>query len=197
MSALADAYLRGGARFIQIRCKHAASGAFLAMCEEVVARAHRDGATVLVNDRADLARLSAADGVHVGQEDLEPAAARRILGSSAIIGVSTHTPEQVRAACRQAVDYIAIGPIFATSTKETGHLAVGIALIQAAAAIVRESGDARPLVAIGGITLARAPEVMRAGAASVAVIADLLSTGDPETRVREYLQVLGGAEGRE
>ena len=96
--ALADAYLAGGARFIQIRSKHAASGPFLGMCEDVVTRAHKAGAMVIVNDRADIAKLSAADGVHVGQDDLDPASVRRILGGAAIVGVSTHSPDQVRAA---------------------------------------------------------------------------------------------------
>ena len=95
------------------------------MCEDVVARARAAGAIVIVNDRADIARLSAADGVHVGQEDLEPAAARHILGGSAIIGISTHSPDQVRAASRLPVDYIAVGPVFGTSTKDTGYQQVG------------------------------------------------------------------------
>ena len=132
MSALADAYLAGGARFIQIRSKHAASAAFLGMCEDVVARARKAGATVIVNDRADIAKLSAADGVHVGQDDLDPASARRILGGAAIVGVSTHSADQVRAAAGMAVDYIAVGPIFGTSTKDTGYRGVGTAFVSEA-----------------------------------------------------------------
>lgn len=190
LPALADAYLAGGARFIQIRSKHAASGAFLSMCEDIVERARRAGAMVIVNDRADIARLAGADGVHVGQEDLDPAAVRRILGSAAIVGISTHSIDQVRAAATMAVDYIAVGPIFGTSTKETGYRDVGTALVRKAAAVLRGADRPRPIVAIGGITLERAPEVIHAGAASVAVIADLLSTGKPETRVREYLRAL-------
>jgi thiamine-phosphate pyrophosphorylase len=160
------------------------------MCEDVVARAHAAGALVIVNDRADIAKLSAADGVHVGQDDLDPASARRILGDAAIVGVSTHTADQVRAAMTQGVDYIAVGPIFGTSTKDTGYRDVGTAFVRDAARILREADCATPIVAIGGITLDRAPDVMRAGAASVAVISDLLSTGNPEARVREYLRVL-------
>jgi thiamine-phosphate pyrophosphorylase len=188
--ALADAYLAGGARFLQIRSKHASSAAFLEMCEQVVVRARRAGALVVVNDRADIAKLAAADGVHVGQDDLEPASARRILGGSAVIGLSTHSLEQVRAALTQAISYIAVGPIFSTSTKDTGHDAVGAALVREAASLVRAEGIDRPIVAIGGITIERAPDVLKAGAASVAVISDLLSTGNPEARVREYLQAL-------
>jgi thiamine-phosphate pyrophosphorylase len=190
LPALADAYLAGGARFIQIRSKHAASGPFLDMCEDLVARARTAGATVIVNDRADIAKLSGAHGVHVGQEDLDPASARRILGAVAIVGVSTHSPDQVRAASKTAVDYIAVGPIFGTSTKDTGYREAGTRFVSEAAGILRDADCATPIVAIGGMTLERAPAVIRAGAASVAVISDLLSTGDPETRVREYLRAL-------
>ena len=160
------------------------------MCEEVIAYARPVGALVIVNDRADLARLCGADGVHVGQEDLEPSAVRHIIGASALLGLSTHSAEQVRAACVEPVDYIAVGPVFGTATKDTGYRSVGLALVADAAAIVRANGSAAPIVAIGGITLARARSVLDAGAACVAVISDLLSTGDPEARVREYVQEL-------
>ena len=188
--ALADAFLAGGARFLQIRSKQASSAAFLAMCDEVVGKAHKTGAIVIVNDRADIARLAGADGVHVGQDDLDPASARRILGGTAVIGISTHTTDQVNAAASMPVDYIAVGPIFGTSTKATGFTAVGTALVEQTAAILRDARVNRPVVAIGGITLERAPDVLRAGAASVAVISDLLATGDPESRVRAYLKAL-------
>jgi len=128
--------------------------------------------------------------VHVGQEDLDPAAARRILGGAAVIGISTHSAGQVRAAAKMAVDYVAVGPIFGTTTKETGRREVGTTFVEEAVSILRDAGVVTPIVAIGGITLERAPDVIRAGAASVAVISDLLSTGNPEARVREYLRVL-------
>jgi thiamine-phosphate pyrophosphorylase len=187
---LAGAYLAGGARFIQIRAKHAASAAFLAMCEAVVERARPVGAVVIVNDRADIARLAGAGGVHLGQDDLEAAAARKILGASAVIGVSTHSLDQVRAAGRARVDYVAVGPVFGTPTKETGYRAVGTGMVGEARAALLEEGLDTPVVAIGGMTLARAPSVIQAGASSVAVISDLLSTGEPEARVREYLSAL-------
>jgi thiamine-phosphate pyrophosphorylase len=190
LPALADAYLAGGARFIQIRSKHSASGAFLDMCEDLVARARKAGAMVIVNDRADIAKLCAADGVHVGQDDLDPVSARRILGSSAIVGVSTHSTGQVRAMLGMPVNYIAVGPIFGTSTKTTGYGEVGTGLVSEAVALTRAAGADIPIVAIGGITLDRAAGVIAAGAAAVAVISDLLSTGDPETRIREYLRAL-------
>ena len=190
LPSLADAYLAGGARFIQIRSKDAGSGALLEVCEDIVARARAAGAIVIVNDRADIAKLSAADGVHVGQSDLDPASARRVLGGGSIVGLSTHTADEVREAATMGVDYIAVGPIFGTSTKVTGYRDVGTAFVSAAAGILRDAGCATPIVAIGGITLDRARGVIEAGASAVAVISDLLSTGDPEARVREYLRAL-------
>jgi thiamine-phosphate pyrophosphorylase len=186
---LADAYLAGGARFIQIRSKHAGSREFLDMCEDLVGRARPTDALVIVNDRVDIAKLAGAGGVHLGQDDLDPASARRLLGVDGVIGVSTHSSGQVRAATTAAVDYVAVGPIFSTSTKDTGYRAVGSAFITEAAEILRNAGS-KPIVAIGGITLERAPDLIRAGATSVAVISDLLSTGNPEARVRDFLRRL-------
>ena len=198
---LARACLAGGARFLQIRAKRLSSREYLVMCDEIVELARPHGAVVIVNDRADIARLCGATGVHVGQEDLPAAAAREMLGEAAMIGLSTHTPEQVGAGLTQPVDYIAVGPVFGTSTKETGHAAVGLDLVERAASMARAAAQGvpgagsisvsgRPIVGIGGITLARARGVIEAGAASVAVISDLLATGDPESRVREYVQAL-------
>lgn len=185
---LASAYLQGGARFLQIRAKHASSRSLLAVASAIVELAHRASGVVIVNDRADIAKLSLADGVHVGQEDLPPAAARTIVGSGAIVGLSTHTPAQLQAALVEPVSYVAIGPIFGTATKATGYDAVGIDTVRHVATLLRRHEP--PLVAIGGITLETAPDVIRAGATSVAVITDLLATGDPEARVRAYLERL-------
>lgn len=140
-----------------------------------------------MNDRADIARLAAADGVHLGQDDLAPAAARVILGPSATIGLSTHTVSQLDAAATEPVDYIAIGPVFGTATKDTGYDAVGLEMVRRAATY------GRPVVAIGGITLDTAASVIAAGARSVAVIGDLLTSGDPTARVRAYVERLGSA----
>lgn len=137
---------------------------------------------MIVNDRADLARLSGAAGVHVGQDDLPPAAARGLLGPGAIIGYSTHSVRQIAQALREPVSYIAIGPVFGTRTKDTGYEAVGLDMVRAARAA---AGD-MPVVAIGGITLATAASVLAAGATSVAVISDLLAGGDPAARVASY-----------
>jgi len=193
--ALARACLAGGARLLQVRAKRAPGGALLAMCEEVTAEARRAGAILIVNDRADIAALAGADGVHLGQDDLPVAAVARAFPSLGLIGISTHSPEQVDQATAGPAGYIAVGPIFGTSTKATPYTAVGVELVAYAAGQVGPRPDrpstARPVVAIGGITLERAPEVIGAGATSVAVISDLLSTGDPEARVRQYLARLG------
>ncbi|OLC79222.1 MAG: thiamine-phosphate diphosphorylase [Acidobacteria bacterium 13_1_40CM_4_65_8] len=161
------------------------SGALLETAEAIAALAHQAGATLIVNDRADLARLSGADGVHVGQDDLAPAAVRRVVGDDAIVGLSTHTVEQVDSAIREPITYLAVGPVFGTATKDTGYSAIGLSLVFEAARRASQAG--LPLVAIGGITLDRAAEVIATGATSVAVIGDLVATGDPEARVREYL----------
>lgn len=187
---VAEAYLSGGARFLQIRAKTLGSAEFLNISEALVRRAHEVGAQVIVNDRADIASLAGADGVHLGQDDLPPEVARRIVGGDAIIGVSTHSIEQVRLACRLPIDYLAVGPIFRTATKDIGHAAVGTELVSQARTMLLGVGVDIPIVAIGGITLDRAKTVIQSGAAAVAVISDLLSTDDPASRVREYLSVL-------
>jgi thiamine-phosphate pyrophosphorylase len=162
------------------------SAAFLTLCDEVVPAAASVGAQLVVNDRVDLARLSGAAGVHVGQDDVPPRAARAQLGPTAIVGVSTHTIEQIDAAQREPVSYIAVGPVFGTTTKDTGYDAVGLDLVRHAAARSR-----LPVVAIGGITLERAAAVIEAGAAAVAVIGDLLAGNAPRERVAAYRRILG------
>lgn len=186
---LADAYLAGGARFLQLRAKRAASGWLLDTAAAIVDRAHSAGARVIVNDRADVALLARADGVHVGQDDLSPAAVRRIVGPAALVGWSTHTADQIESGLDEPISYLAIGPVFGTATKATGYDAVGLDRVRLAAS--RGQSRGLPVVAIGGITLDTAAAVHEAGAASVAVISDLLSTGDPEGRVRAYLHALG------
>ncbi len=188
LTDFAAACLDGGARLLQIRAKRAASKALLEDTRVIVDLAHRAGASVIVNDRADIARLAGADGVHVGQEDLGAAAVRAIVGSAAIVGLSTHTPEQIEAAAREPISYLAVGPVFGTATKTTGYQAVGFNLVARAASTGAAHGI--PVVAIGGITLDRAPEVIAAGAASVAVISDLLAGGDPAARVAAYVERL-------
>ena len=182
---LLSSLLEGGASFIQIRDKDPSSGARLARADGAVALARAAGARLIVNDRADLARISGADGVHVGQDDLAVEEARRIVGAEAIVGVSTHDEAQIAAALRTSATYLAVGPIYGTRSKDTGYSARGLDLLRHAA-----RASARPVVAIGGITLERAPETIAAGAASVAVISDLLTGGDPAARTRAFLDCL-------
>jgi thiamine-phosphate pyrophosphorylase len=185
---LASACLSGGARLFQIRAKHASSGWLLDVTSAITEQARTADATVVVNDRADVARMANAGGVHVGQDDLPAALARTIVGEVATVGLSTHTSEQIDTAVGQPISYLAIGPVFDTSTKATGYTAVGLAGIRNA--VERGRGRGLPVVAIGGITLDTAGDVIDAGASSVAVISDLLSDGDPERRVRTYIQRL-------
>src|SRR5690242_7458629 len=185
---LAASYLEGGARLLQVRAKGVPGARFLHLATAIVRLAHAAGAAVIVNDRADLALLSGADGVHVGQDDLTPTAVRAVAGDRAMVGLSTHTPDQLDAALLSPVTYVAIGPVFATATKDTGCAPVGLRGVTDAAG--RAARRHRPLVAIGGITFSSAPDVIRAGAACVAVIGDLLATGDPASRVRAYLERL-------
>jgi thiamine-phosphate pyrophosphorylase len=182
---LVHAFLAGGARVVQVRAKSIASGALLDICDAVVAEAKVGGATAIINDRADLARMCGAAGVHLGQSDLPPAAVRAAFGQRLAIGFSTHSRAQVDAAIGQPIDYLAVGPVFGTTSKAGADPAVGLELVRYAASVA-----CVPVVAIGGITLDRAAEVIEAGATSVALIADLLTGGDPERRVREYLDRL-------
>jgi thiamine-phosphate pyrophosphorylase len=184
---LARSYFEGGARFLQVRAKQLAAASFLDISNDIVRLGEEYGAAVIINDRVDLARLSGAAGAHVGQEDVPPSAARRLLGPEAIVGFSTHTIDQVGAALEEPVSYIAVGPVFGTRSKETGYSAVGLTLVADAARIAR----GQPILAIGGITLDRAADVLAAGATTVAVISDLLSHGTPSARVAAYLRALG------
>ena len=164
--SLARAYLEGGARLLQIRAKGAGGAAYLALTEEVLALARPFGATVVVNDRADVAAAAGADGVHVGQEDLEPRRVRAALPSLAVVGLSSHTPDQVALGLTQPLDYLAVGPVFPTGTKDTGYAEVGLDLVRRAreaAAASGTPGGPVPVVAIGGITLERAPGCSRPG----------------------------------
>ena len=183
---LARSYLAGGARLLQIRVSAAGSRQFLAWCDEVVDSARSYDAQVVVNNRADIAVLAGAGGVHVGQEDLPVTSVRQLLPEPALVGLSTHTATQVARSGDAAVSYVAVGPIYQTSTKDTCYRAVGLDLVRYAAG----HRPSRPIVAIGGITLERVPGIVEAGASAVAVVSDLLVGDDPERRVRDYVTVL-------
>ena len=185
--ALARAYLAGGARFLQLRAKAATGRDFLAWADAIADDARRHDARLVINDRADIARMAGVPAIHVGQDDLPVDAVRRVLGADAFVGLSTHTPAQIDDALRQPISYLAVGPVFGTHTKATGYDAVGLDLVRLAAA--RAAGRV-PIVAIGGITLERARSVIDAGAQSVAVITDLATSGDPEARARDYVAIL-------
>lgn len=184
---MCDAWLAAGIRLIQLRAKSMSSGPLLGLADALVARTRAAGATLIINDRADIAVQCGADGVHVGQDDLPPGEVRRIVGPEAIVGLSTHSDAQVAEAVMQPVSYVAIGPVFGTRTKDTGYAAVGLDQVRRAAAVVHAAG--LPLVAIGGLTLDRSGDVLGAGADSLAVIGDLTDVPDLATargRAREW-----------
>ncbi len=181
---LGHAFLDGGARLIQLRAKDLDARTMIEAADRLVRLAEPLGARIIINDRADIAAMVGAAGVHLGQDDLTPHDARVILGARAIVGLSTHTRRQVDKSLTHPVDYVAVGPVFGTTTKNTGYREVGVELVRHAA---KAGAAPRPVVAIGGITLARVVELLDAGASSVAVISDLLSTGDPARRVAEFV----------
>lgn len=166
--------VEGGASLIQLRDKNAAPREFYEAAREALALAAEKNVRLIINDRADIAFALKAGGVHLGQDDLPPRAARELLGKTSVIGFSTHSARQALEAVKLPVDYIAAGPVFATRTKQNPEPAIGLEGIET---MRRAIGDF-PLVAIGGITLENAQDVLQAGADSVAVIGDLLFEPD-------------------
>jgi thiamine-phosphate pyrophosphorylase len=186
--------LAGGATFIQLRDKDISGKELLDVARECLAMTRPVGAKLIINDRVDVALTANADGVHLGQDDLTVEEAREILGKDKIIGLSTHSLEQLQAALQTSADYLAVGPVYDTSTKENPSPVVGLELVTAAKTLTD-----RPLVAIGGITVERAPAVIEAGADSVAVISalypwpkklDLMSKPDITKQVKKFLKAL-------
>jgi len=182
LEAAAEAMLWGGAAILQLRHKGHFSRRLFEQTERIAALCARYQALFIVDDRADVARLVGA-GVHLGQEDLPPRLARRIVGPEAVIGFSTHNAEQLIAAAEEPVDYLALGPIFETGSKERPDPVVGLERLRAWRRLTT-----RPLVAIGGITRANAPAVLAAGADSVAVIGDLIADPCSPERLRERME---------
>jgi thiamine-phosphate pyrophosphorylase len=179
--ALATTMLDAGVRIMQLRLKDVSGRDLLAAARSIADMCRRRNAMLIVNDRVDIAMLANAHGVHLGQEDLPLDAARRIAGPDMIIGVSTHSVEQARIAERGGADYVGFGPMYAGGLK---HIAAGQGLdrlreVRAAVTV--------PIVAIGGITEGRVPEVLAAGANSAAIITDVVSAPDVAAKVRSIL----------
>ena len=179
-----------GVRLVQYRNKTAAARELLRVSRQLAEFFRSRGVMFVVNDRPDAALLAGASGVHVGQEDLDVEDARKLVGPENCVGVSTHNREQLQRAVRGSADYVAAGPTFATRTKETPDPVVGPEFIR----LARSMTD-KPLVAIGGITLERAREVLDAGADSIAVASDIWRAPDPRKRVEQYLKLIAPQSG--
>ena len=177
----------GGATLAQLREKSLSPREFFKQAEEAMRAAREHEVRIIINDRVDVALALKADGVHLGQNDLPPAAARRVLGDKAVIGFSTHNVEQAIRAAKLPIDYIAIGPIFATSTKKNPDPAVGLLGLRQ----VRKAVGKMPLVAIGGITRENASEILAAGADAVALISAIISEpAEISSRTKQLLSRL-------
>jgi thiamine-phosphate pyrophosphorylase len=174
--------LEGGVTLIQYRNKEGDTHQMLIHAREIK-RVAEGRAKLIMNDRADIAVAVGYDGVHLGQDDLPAEAGRMVVGSERIVGISTHNPEQVKAADATSADYIAIGPVFPTTGKKNPDVLVGLEGVRKARELTK-----KPLVAIGGITRQNAKAVIEAGADSVAVISDLLSA--PKRAAEEFLRIL-------
>ena len=175
--------IRGGATLIQLREKHLPPDDFFRQAKQALAVARAEGVRLVINDRVDIALALSADGVHLGQDDMPPAAARALLGDQAIIGFSTHTRTQALGARDLPIDYLAIGPIFPTSSKSNADPSIGLAGLKE----VRDALGEIPLVAIGGITAVNVSKVLEAGASSVAVISAVLANPAGITAATEQL----------
>jgi len=178
-----------GVRLLQYRNKSEPARRYLDSSRALAELLCPKGVSFFVNDRPDVAFLAGASGVHVGQDDLDVEQARRVAGNDKLVGVSTHNLEQFERAAASSADYIAVGPVFSTSTKADPDPVVGVDFIRRVRSLTDKS-----IVAIGGITLERAAAVIEAGADSVAVISGILSAPNPAQRARQYIQTLEAAK---
>lgn len=179
---------QGGIRLAQLREKHLSPREFFDEAQAALRVARDYDCTLIINDRVDIALATGAGGVHLGQNDIPPSSARKVLGSSRLIGYSTHTPEQMQAATSLPIDYIAYGPIFNTRSKEDPDKLVGLEGLRSACEVMTDL----PVVAIGGISISNALDVIDAGAGSLAVISALLCVPDEiEACTREFLKTVG------
>jgi thiamine-phosphate pyrophosphorylase len=174
-----------GVRLLQYRNKSAPARRYLDSSRALAESLVPHGVSFFVNDRPDVAFLAGATGVHVGQDDVDAEQARRVIGPDKLVGLSTHNLEQFERAAASSADYIAVGPVFTTSSKAHPDPVVGLDLLRS----VRRLTD-KPIVAIGGITLERAASAIEAGADSVAVISGIFGASDPAQRAREYINTL-------
>jgi thiamine-phosphate pyrophosphorylase len=188
--AIFDMLLSAGVELIQYRDKGGSPRQLFETSRQLAERARKSHATFIVNDRADVALAVDARGVHLGQDDLPVELARRVVSPGTIVGSSTHSTAQVEEASRSSADYIALGPIFPTQSKERADPTVGLEGVRAARKVTR-----KPLVGIGGITVENARAVIEAGADAVAVISDLLKHPDITARAREFLRILDRRSG--
>ena len=185
----AQKLMDAGVKLLQYRAKNAVAREVWAESRAIAEAARRARCAFIVNDRPDVAYLAGADGVHVGQDDLEVEQARQVIGPKRWVGVSTHNLEQFQQAAASSADYIAVGPIFQTGSKANPDPVVGTELLRRVRPLTE-----KPIVAIGGISLDRAAEVMAAGADSVAVISDILKAKDPSVMAREFIRRLDAAK---
>lgn len=187
--SLVDSLARAGADLIQLRDKGLDDRTLVDRARRLVARCREHGTVSIVNDRPDIARIAGADGVHVGQEELSVADARRVVGTGSLVGVSTHSIEQARAAVLDGADYLGVGPTFPTETKQFASFP-GLDLVRAVAGEV-----SLPAFAIGGISPANVLSVREAGLSRIAVSSAVASTNDPTRAVREFKELLAGPVG--
>ncbi len=178
-----------GVRLLQYRNKSAPARRYLESSRELAQMLCPLGVSFIVNDRADVAFLAGASGVHVGQDDLDVESARRVAGREKLVGISTHNLEQFERAAASSADYIAVGPVYSTSTKANPDPVVGVDFLRRVRTLTE-----KPIVAIGGITLEQAAAVIEAGANSVAVISGILTAADPGERAKQYLNTLEAAK---
>jgi thiamine-phosphate pyrophosphorylase len=182
LEVAARAFLEGGASILQLRHKSHWSRDLFASAKKISIACQEHGATLIVNDRADIAMLLDA-GLHLGQDDLSPRDARKLMGPDAIIGFSSHSAPQLCAAGGEPVDYVALGPVFGTQSKRNPDPVVGVEEVRHCRSLLD-----KPLVAIGGVTLENAADVLRAGADSVAVIAGLIPESPTAQSLRERME---------
>jgi len=186
---IAKRALPGGTKIVQLRGKGLSSKELLEQAREIRELTRKAGATFIVNDRADIALLSDADGVHLGQDDLPIAAARNVLGKDKLIGISTHNIEQALKAEQEGADYVGFGPVFGTTTKTDAEEAKGITALAEVKTRV-----SIPVIAIGGITLENLREVIDAGANGTAVISAIAKADNIEETTKRFVYAVGGVK---